>query len=107
MPELTRTPTGRLALVVHRFRDMPDTAPVAAVAVGDGAATLTYGDLRTLVADLCAGWDRLGRIATWHSRETAGGGMVGDFCIECGTVWPCDTRRMADGSHEDLTEESA
>ncbi len=47
---------------------------------------------------------QLDRIAAWHSRETAEGGMVGDFCIECGERWPCDTRRMADGSHEDLQE---
>ena len=46
---------------------------------------------------------QLDRIAAWHSRETADGGMVGDFCIECGDRWPCETRRMANGSHEDLT----
>lgn len=47
--------------------------------------------------------ERLDRIATWHARETADGGMVGDYCVECGEVWPCETRRMADGSHEDLS----
>lgn len=47
--------------------------------------------------------DRLERIASWHSRETAEGGMVGDCCIECGLRWPCDSRRMADGTHEDLS----
>jgi hypothetical protein len=47
---------------------------------------------------------QLDRIAAWHSRETADGGMVGDYCNECGERWPCETRRMADGSHEDLTE---
>lgn len=46
--------------------------------------------------------DRLSRIAAWHSRETAEGGMVGDFCVDCDQRWPCETRRMADGSHEDL-----
>lgn len=48
--------------------------------------------------------ERLNRISAWHSQETADGGMVGDFCIECGTRWPCETRRMADGTHEDLNE---
>lgn len=48
---------------------------------------------------------QLDRIATWHARETADGGMVGDFCTECGDRWPCETRRMADGTHEDLAEE--
>jgi hypothetical protein len=47
---------------------------------------------------------QLDRITSWHSRETADGGMVGDFCNECGEIWPCDTRRMADGSHEDLSD---
>lgn len=46
--------------------------------------------------------ERLDRIAGWHARETAEGGMVGDYCAECGELWPCDTRRMADGTHEDL-----
>jgi hypothetical protein len=47
---------------------------------------------------------QLGRIAAWHARETADGGMVGDYCVECGEHWPCETRRMADGSHEDLDQ---
>jgi hypothetical protein len=61
-------------------------------------------DARTwlLVTRLLRQSDRLDRIASWHSRETGPGGMVGDYCIECGLVWPCETRRMADGSHEDL-----
>lgn len=50
---------------------------------------------------------RLDRIVAWHARETAEGGMVGEFCVECGLRWPCDTRRMADGTHEDLTEDVA
>jgi hypothetical protein len=50
---------------------------------------------------------RLDRIAAWHSRETADGGMVGDLCNECGEKWPCETRRMADGSHEDLAREAS
>lgn len=50
---------------------------------------------------------QLDRIAAWHSRATYPGGMVGDTCVECGLTWPCDTRRMADGSHEDLAEGGA
>jgi hypothetical protein len=48
--------------------------------------------------------DRLSRISSWHSRKTADGGMVGDFCTECGHVWPCETRRMADGTYVDEEE---
>lgn len=35
----------------------------------------------------------------WHDRETAEGGMVGNFCTECGNRWPCDTRLTADGTY--------
>jgi hypothetical protein len=49
--------------------------------------------------------ERLDRIAPGHARETADGGMVGDYCVECSEIWPCDTRTMAAGSHEDLAEE--
>lgn len=45
--------------------------------------------------------ERLVRIETWHSRETGPAGMVGDYCNECGNRWPCDTRRMANGTYED------
>lgn len=48
--------------------------------------------------------ERLDRIASWHSRETADGGMVGDFCVTCGGIWPCDTRRMAEGTYKDEDE---
>lgn len=44
---------------------------------------------------------RLDRIATWHRRETADGGMVGDYCVECDLRWPCDSRKMADGVYVD------
>lgn len=51
--------------------------------------------------------ERLDRIAAWHARKTADGGMVGDYCVECDEIWPCETRRMADGSHKDLAKETS
>jgi len=45
--------------------------------------------------------ERLDRVAGWHQRETGPAGMVGDYCTECGHRWPCDTRRMADGTYAD------
>lgn len=54
------------------------------------------------VVELLRLQDRLDRIRTWHSRESKAAGMVGDHCIECGTWWPCDTSRMADGTHEEI-----
>lgn len=45
--------------------------------------------------------ERLDRIVAWHARETGAGGTVGDYCVTCGEIWPCDTRRMAEGSYVD------
>lgn len=58
------------------------------------------------VAALSEARVQLAEIAAWHVQETADGGMVGSDCAECGWAWPCRTRRMADGAHEDLTEET-
>lgn len=44
--------------------------------------------------------ERLSRIGGWHARETAPGGMVGDYCVTCGDLWPCDTYRMATTGEE-------
>lgn len=48
--------------------------------------------------------ERLARIADWHSRERGPAGMFGDYCTECGSRWPCDTREMADGTYQDLDD---
>lgn len=97
---------ARLGLVLARFRDLADDATVAAVALSDGTTEhLTYGHLRDLQAAALEAGDRLQRLAAWHSRETAPVGMFGDFCCTCFEYWPCETRRMADGTHEDLQSE--
>lgn len=94
-----------VGMICGRFRDVPDDKTIAAVALSDGStARLTYGDLRGLLSSAFEAGDRLQRIVTWHSRETAAGGMVGDYCVECDSRWPCETRRLADGTHEDLKE---
>lgn len=93
---------ARVGVIVGRFRDMDPSLAVAAVADGDGGITrLTYGDLCDLLSAAYEAGDRLQRISTWHSRETGPGGMVGDYCVECAEVWPCDTRKMADGTYTD------
>jgi hypothetical protein len=92
---------ARVSLICGRFRSMAADDLVAAVATPDGIERLTYSDLRALLSEAYQAGDRLQRIGTWHSRETADGGMVGDYCVECGHVWPCDTRKMADGTYED------
>lgn len=55
------------------------------------AVNVTHGDAFT-ITELQL---RLNRIATWHCRESAGGGLVGNYCVECRDRWPCDTYRMA------------
>lgn len=91
-----------VGLICGRFRDVPDDRMIAAVATNDGGvARLTYGDVRTLLSAAFEAGDRLQRISSWHARESGPSGTVGDFCVECGTRWPCDTRRMTDGIYED------
>jgi hypothetical protein len=99
--QTSESPLTRAALVVSRFRDMAADATVAAVATTEGADRLTYGDLRSIVTVAFHHGDQLQRISTWHSRETGPHGTVGDCCNECGHTWPCDTRRMADGTYKD------
>jgi hypothetical protein len=62
------------------------------------------GDIDTRVAALVLrvtdAETRLAEIADIHARETAPGGMVGDFCVECGHRWPCSTYERATPSPE-------
>jgi hypothetical protein len=84
------------ALTVHHLLDM------AGVPRGFGMDTRNI-DSRTLIAIMGMGnlRERLSRISGWHQRETGPAGTVGDFCTECEHRWPCDTRRMADGTWKD------
>ncbi|HEU0252831.1 MAG TPA: hypothetical protein VFR12_07330 [Pyrinomonadaceae bacterium] len=93
---------AKVGLICGRFRDMDPDATIAAVATSDGGTErLTYGHLRELLSTAFDAGDRLQRISAWHSRETADGGLVGDYCNECDRRWPCDTRRIADGTYTD------
>ncbi len=76
--------------------------------IPEGESYRAHIDARVFLlwSRLIAANERLGRIESWHFRETADGGMVGDFCVECGTKWPCDTRRMAEGTYVDPDEET-
>lgn len=84
------------AKVVHHLLDLAGVPQQYSVDTGDIAC-------RTLVAILGMGTlrERLGRISDWHARETGPAGTVGDYCIECGHLWPCATRQMADGLYAD------
>lgn len=82
------------AKAVHHLLDL------AGVPHGYSLDTRTI-DSRTLLAIMALGTlrERLARISGWHARDTGPAGTVGDLCIECGHRWPCDTRRMTDGTY--------
>jgi hypothetical protein len=79
------------ARTAHHLLDM--------IGIPQGKAYASDLDARTFRAVLLVQRlkERLDRLTSWHSRETADGGMVGDYCNECGHLWPCDTRKMAEG----------
>lgn len=93
--------TGEVFTQARTAHHLLDLVGISQQAEGHYSGDL---DARTWLAinELITLRGQLDRIASWHSRETADGGMVGDYCTECGHRWPCETRRMADGSHEDL-----
>jgi hypothetical protein len=106
--QLRETPTAWLGEVFTQARTVHhllDLIGIPQQASGHYSSDL---DSRTWLAinEIINLRGQLDRITAWHSRETADGGMVGDYCTECGERWPCETRRMADGSHEDLAEEA-
>jgi hypothetical protein len=95
-------PTG-VGEVLMEARATQHLLDLIGIPSGLGTAYASHIDARTYLAirkviDL---GERLDRIATWHSRETGPGGMVGDFCVTCEGRWPCDTRRMAEGTYTD------
>jgi hypothetical protein len=91
-------------VVAHHLIDMLGVpCPLPSVGGAGHPADLDARVWRA-VAGAFALLGRLGRISDWHSRETGPHGMVGDRCTECGLDWPCDTRRMADGTYEDHDE---
>jgi hypothetical protein len=88
--------------VMEEARAVQHLCDLAGISEGLGYSAHIDARVYLLLVDRMQLRERLDRIATWHSRESGPGGMVGDYCTECGERWPCDTRRMADGTHEDL-----
>ncbi len=99
--QLRETPEAWLGEVFTESRTAHHLLDMAGIPHGESQAS--HLDARTWQAlDLINRLnERLDRIGSWHSRETAPGGMVGDFCNECGHLWPCDSRRMATGTYTD------
>lgn len=82
------------ARIAHHLLDM------AGIPQGDGSDSQLDARVWLTITRMGRLEDRLSRIASWHSREAGPAGTVGNYCIECGRPWPCDTRRMADGTAE-------
>jgi hypothetical protein len=94
-----------VGLICLRFRHMDRDATITAIAAPDGTPErLTYGHLCDLLSAAFDAGDRLKRLSAWHSRESGSGGLVGDFCVECGNRWPCDSRKLADGTYTEADE---
>lgn len=89
----------------HRMRNVHHLLDLAGVPHGYSLDTRDI-DNRVLLAIMAMGnlRERLARLAGWHARETGPAGTVGDFCTECGHPWPCDSRRMADGTYAEAEQ---
>lgn len=92
---------GGVGEVMEEARTVQHLCDLAGIP--EGMSYRAHIDARVflLVARCNDAMERLDRIRGWHSRETGPAGTVGDYCNECGTRWPCDTRRMADGTYDD------
>lgn len=99
--QLRDTPSSWLGEVFEESRTVHHLLDLAGIPEGWGYSAHVDARAYLLVAEVLKLRERLDRISGWHSRETFDGGMVGDFCTDCGQKWPCDTRRMADGTYED------
>lgn len=105
--QLRETPPEWLGEVFTEARTAHHLLDIVGIPHGAGYAQDLDARTWLAITEIIKLRERLDRIAGWHSRETAEGGMVGDYCIECALRWPCETRRMADGSHEDLSRTAA
>ena len=93
---------GWLTEMFYEMRAVHHLLDLAGVPRGYGIDTRDI-DCRVLLAvrGLMTLRERLARISDWHERETGPAGTVGDYCTECGHRWPCESRRMADGTYAD------
>jgi hypothetical protein len=92
---------GSIGEVMQEARTAHHLLDLAGIPHGTGYARDLDARTWQLVVKTQDLGERLARIADWHARETGPAGTVGDFCVECGTRWPCDTRKMADGTYRD------
>jgi hypothetical protein len=92
---------GGVGEVMYQARTAHHLLDVAGIPQGQGYSSDLDARTWQLVVKMQGVEEALSRIAAWHSQEQGSSGTVGSFCNECGTLWPCDTRRMAEGTFVD------
>lgn len=92
--------------VMQEARTVQHLCDLAGIPEGRGDSAHVDARVYLVIQRLLERGERLERIASWHSRESGGGGTVGSFCVDCGHVWPCDTRKMADGTWTEGDDEA-
>lgn len=92
--------------VLQEARTVQHLCDIAGVPEGDGYSAHVDARVFQLMTMYNQVAERLARIGDWHSREAWEGGLVGDHCRECGQMWPCDNRKMAEGTYVDPDETS-
>jgi hypothetical protein len=95
------TGSGGIGEVLEEARTVQHLCDLAGIPEGESYAAHIDARVFLLLAEVLKLRERLDRISRWHARETADGGLVGDYCMDCGGRWPCETRRMADGTYVD------
>lgn len=95
---------GGIGEVLQEARTVQHLCDMAGVPQGLGYDAHIDARVYLLLAEVLRLRDRMARLVDWHSREAGPAGTVGDFCVECGERWPCDTRRMASGTYEQEEE---
>lgn len=99
--QIREIPVAWIGEVFQQARSAHHLLDLARIPRQAGGCYSSDLDARTFQAVLLIGslQEQLQRIAAWHVRETGPAGMVGDFCVECETRWPCDTSRIATGEY--------
>lgn len=93
--------SGGVGEVMQEARTAHHLLDLAGIPHGEGYAQDLDARMWQMLVKMQGVEERLSRIADWHARESGPAGTVGDYCTECGNRWPCDTRRLVEGTYVD------
>lgn len=102
--QLASIPAAWVAEVIVGARTAHHLLDLVLIPHGEGYSSDLDARTWQLVVKSLEQQDRLERLASWHSRDDLPGGLVGKYCRECETVWPCDSYRLATGGYVDPQE---